>query len=126
MPAAPAPKTPPASHPPPAPHPSIAAGKPNKPNASAARRAAQTPPATAAPQIPSKTADLQTYQASNTPTYTHPHLDADIVYSVYMARTPIDRTIPHLPGLFLTKNVPAPRAQRLAELYTQASADGVH
>jgi 3-dehydro-L-gulonate 2-dehydrogenase len=43
-----------------------------------------------------------------------------------MPRLSADKAISHLTQLFLAENVPALRARRLAELYTQASADGVY
>lgn len=42
-----------------------------------------------------------------------------------MPRIPADRLISHLTGLFIDVHVPLARARRLAELFTQASADGV-
>jgi len=42
-----------------------------------------------------------------------------------MPRIPADRLIPHLTALFAAERVPYAKARRLAELFTQASADGV-
>jgi 3-dehydro-L-gulonate 2-dehydrogenase len=43
-----------------------------------------------------------------------------------MPRLPANQIISRLTDLFTAENVPLPRARRLAELYTQASADGVY
>jgi 3-dehydro-L-gulonate 2-dehydrogenase len=42
-----------------------------------------------------------------------------------MPRIPADRLVAHLTALFAAERVPKARARRLAELFTQASADGV-
>jgi 3-dehydro-L-gulonate 2-dehydrogenase len=43
-----------------------------------------------------------------------------------MPRIPADHLVPHLTALFVAEHVPEARARRLAELFTQASADGVY
>jgi len=42
-----------------------------------------------------------------------------------MPRIPADQLVSHLTALFAAESVPLARARRLAQLFTQASADGV-